>query len=114
MGAGTNAVLCDTTSSFVTRMIVPASGVIKNLRVWMSAAQGAGDTCAFYVRTGTDPTATPTNTALTCSVVDTAQSCTDLVNTPSVTAGQGIEFYFDEQGGTCVAGFTWTFELTPS
>jgi len=111
---GSDNGLCNASSSVTTQAIVPVAGTLKNLRVWFSVAQNAGDTCAVTLRTSTTPADTPSSTSVTCSIVDTAQNCSDTSNTASVTAGNGVEVFLDEQAGSCNASVIWVFELEPS
>lgn len=66
---------------------VPAACTLKNLRVDMAVAQGSGGSEQIWVYAGNP---TPSATTLTCSIATGSTSCSDLVNQPSVNAGDFI------------------------
>lgn len=106
--------VCGTSATAVLdQRPVPYGGTIKNLYVWMSAAQASGDTCDIYIRSGTC-NSTLVNTAVTCSILNVDQDCSDTVNTATVTAGQCIQIFFDEVLGTCAGNLIWSFEVDPT
>lgn len=94
--------------------IIPATGTLKNLRFSMSATQGTSDSCKLEVGVGADMATLASATAITCSIGDTQHSCTDLVNTVAVTAGNSVNLIFTEVAATCIGFLLWSFELTPS
>jgi hypothetical protein len=90
---------------------VPFAGNIKNLVGYMSAVQGAGDTCRFVIRKATGScTAAFSDTALLCSMVNAVQSCSDTSDTVSVSANDCLQVWFDESAGTCSGFVSWNFE----
>ena len=109
---GTDA--CGTSATAVLNQNpIPLSGTFRNLYVWTSAAQGSGDNCAAYIRTGTC-NGTLANSALTCAIVDVDQDCSDTSNTATATAGECFQVFYDEAAGSCVGNIIYSFELTPS
>ena len=103
---------CLTSSNASLGTIVPFAGTAKGLYGQLSVAQNAGDTCTFYLRKASGGcTGTFNNTALTCSVVDTAQACSDTTHSVSIAAGDCLQIYYDEAGGSCSALVSWSFEM---
>jgi hypothetical protein len=90
---------------------VTFDGTIKNLVGYMSAVQGAGDTCRFVVRRAVGScTAAFASTALLCSMVDAVQTCSDVADSVSVSANDCLQVWFDESAGTCSGFVSWSFE----
>ena len=90
---------------------IPFAGTLKNLNVYLSAAQAAGDNCDTYVRKATGGcTGTFNNTALVCSIDDVAQTCTDSTHSVSVAAGDCIQIFYEEAAGSCAGNVSWSFE----
>ena len=91
--------------------LIPFNGTIKNLYGYMSAAQGSGDSCVFYVSKATDCTGSFSNTALTCNIGNGQQSCSDISNSAAISSGECLQIFFDEAGTSCVGYVSWSFEL---
>jgi hypothetical protein len=94
---------------------VPFAGTIKNLVGYMSAVQGAGDTCRFVIRKAVGScTAAFADTTLLCSMVNAVQNCSDTSDTVSVSANDCLQVWFDEAAGTCSGFVSWSFEYDPT
>lgn len=65
--------------------MVPISGSVKNLRVHSNSAPASGQTLTVTFYTGAFGSMTASS--LTCVVTGTGQTCNDMSDTPSVTAG---------------------------
>ncbi len=93
---------------------VPFTGTLKNLYAWFDVAQASGDSCTFYVYSGTCRSALA-STGITCNISTSPYfECSDTTNTAAVTAGQCIQIFFNEVAGTC-AGFIFAVvEIDPS
>jgi len=91
-------------SSEVTRDITssPATVTCKNLQVLINTAPGAGTSWTITLRTGA--AGSLSNTALTCTIADTATSCSDTSNSGTWTAGQVATIFFDATGSVAGTG----------
>lgn len=88
--------------------IVASAGTLKNLRVELSAAPGAGKSYAFTLRLN------QANTSVTCTVSGTATACTDTSNTATVAAGDTVSLMEVGSGtpGAAAAQTSLTFSST--
>ena len=101
--------VCSTTLTSLTGAVLPFAGTIKNLYARIGT-NPSGSSCIYTVRKSTDCRAAYANTALTCTITTGTGSCSDLVNTVSVSAGECLQILFDES--TVCSGFiNWGFEL---
>ena len=71
----------DSGTEFFAETVFPISGTLRNLYVEVSTAPGGGNSRTFTVRKNS------TSTALTCTIAGAATSCSDLVNTVTIAAG---------------------------
>lgn len=99
MTLGGSAYAQATTSNLVTR-----AGILRNLRVQVGA--GAAGAWTFTIIKGTGTT-TYTTTPITC----TGLTCSDTVNTYSVSPGDEIGIKIDTGATTGSAKVTWAVEL---
>ena len=84
---------------------VPRAGVLRNLRVKCQTAPGTGNTDAVTVRVN------GVNSALTCNVVTTATTGSDLTHAPAVAAGDLVSVQV-VQGATSIgANFQISFDF---
>lgn len=90
---------------------IPIAMTLQNLYARMTTAPASGSSCQFLVQVANDPCTSFSATALTCTIVGNGSltTCSDTVNTVSITAGQCIQMRFVETT-TCTGSDTWTFE----
>ncbi|MBF0254079.1 MAG: hypothetical protein HQL11_03005, partial [Candidatus Omnitrophica bacterium] len=82
--------------------IVSADGTFKNLRVELTSAPGAGKSFVFTVRKNN------TDTALSCSVSDLANECSDLSGSVAVSAGDVVALKCSPTGTPAGGQASWS------
>lgn len=85
------------------------AGTVRQLRVRVPIAPGAagsGNTWVFTVRVNGNPT------AVTCTIFETANSCSDLVNTAAFAAGDLISLRVDAISNPANSEGFWTAQFT--
>ena len=92
MGANTS---WDTPSTD-RQAIIPDAGTVRDLRINLEFAPGAGNSVSFTLRkdTGSGPVAT----GLTCTVSNTSTSCSDTSNSVTVAAGDKLDIEASPSG----------------
>ncbi len=103
---------CSATLTTLNGVVVPVNVTIKNLRAQISTAPANGHSCAFTIRKSTDCSAAYAATALTCTITGNGslKTCSDTSNSVSITAGECLQYHFDEQT-VCTGVTTWGFQL---
>ena len=92
-----------------TQFPMPA-GTVRELRVRVPIAAGpagSGNTWTFTVRKN------GSSTGITCTVLETATSCSDLVNTSYFAAGDLISIRVDAISDPANSEGFWTAQFTP-
>lgn len=99
---------CGILSSTARQCIVSSDGNIKNLRIVLTSAPGAGKSFTFTVQKNL------VDTALTCAITDTSTSCSDLSNSFSVSSGDLLLITAVPSGTptTSIFHFSYIFDST--
>jgi len=93
--------------------IVPTAGTVRNFYVFLETAPGGTTSWIFTLRIGT-PGGTTSNTAVTCTVSGSSQTCSDTTHTQAYTAGQLISVsIFTGSGNPTTSGGQWTAVFAP-
>jgi hypothetical protein len=100
-----NGDTCVTTTT--NGMRIPISVTLHNLTARISSAP-SGNTCIFTVRTSTNSCTSYSATALTCTILSGATTCSNVANAVSVTANSCIQVFFDENT-VCAGLISWGF-----
>lgn len=99
------------TTDNAIRNVIPVAGDQKTLYVEVGTAPGAGKSWVFtLVKNGVD-------TSSTCTIADAATSCSDLVNTTALTAGNTLSVKSVPSGtpaSPVTIRFGWAFQATAS
>lgn len=80
------AALVATTTAVLNYPPSPAAGTVGTLTVHLTVAPGTGNTRVFTIQDNV------TDTALTCTISNTATDCTDVVDTPAVAVGDTLNW----------------------
>ena len=97
--------LSDTSEAVVDRIRMPATCTVRNLYVEILTAPGAGASRTLTVRDD------GVSTALTCTISNTALSCSDLINSAVIVAGSKINIFHDVTGSPAnQSNFHWSFQ----
>ena len=93
--------------------IMPTAGTVKNLSVFVETAPGAGNSWVFTLRRGTPGGAT-SNTAVTCTISGTSQTCSDTTDTATYAAGDLVSVAITVGAGNPTgSGGQWTAVFAP-
>lgn len=88
--------------------IAPSVGTVKNLRVMVNPAPGAGKSWTFTFRTDA------VDTSLTCQIADTNTTCSDTTHTSHVSAGQMVSHKITPAGTPTTGSTTIMVDFAPT
>lgn len=86
-------------------------GVVSHLRVWVSVPPGAASTYTFSVCTNPGFGG---SCAISCSIANGAQSCTDSAHTATLSSGDRVYVSGSVSGGPPLSSAQWSADFSPS
>lgn len=102
----------DNTESSNTQ-VFPANGTLKNLRVKTEDVPGSGNSYTITIRTGMT-IAGMADSDVTCAVSDTSDTCSDVVNTLTISAGDLVNMEIVPTSLPTESEIGWAVEFIPT